>query len=148
MHERYQAPLIATDIIIEYKNGAQSGIVLIKRKNPPLGYALPGGMAEYGLSLEMNAMKEAKEETGLDIIIEEWEKPFCVHSDPGRDPRCHVVSVTYIAAGAGRLCAGDDAACAKVYTRREIRELIDCNLLAFDHASILMKYLKTKGEAG
>ncbi|MBR9703451.1 NUDIX hydrolase [Candidatus Woesearchaeota archaeon] len=139
---RHIFPGTATDIIIEYNNGEKKGIVLITRKNPPHGLALPGGFAEYGLSYEENTIKEAKEETGLDVILENPERPLCVHSTPTRDPRGHMTSITYVAKGSGELKAGDDAATANVFTREEIKGLIISNGLAFDHGRILEKYLE------
>ena len=139
--KRYKNPFPTSDIIIEY----DGGIVLVERKNPPHGLAIPGGFAEWGLSLEENAVKEAKEETGLDIVIENPEAPLCVHSDPNRDPRTHVLSVTYIAKGFGKLQAGDDAKAARVYTINQVMQLIERDGLAFDHAKILTKYLKHRG---
>ncbi len=138
-------PYSATDIIIEYDNGKKQGIVLITRKNPPYGIALPGGMAEIGLTLEQNAIKEAKEETGLDVMIQNPEQPLCVHSQPERDPRAHVISNTYIAKGKGMLRAGDDAKSAELYSIPEIISLIEHDQMVFDHAKTLRKYLKHKG---
>ncbi|GEM_PF-48139 len=145
IHRRDTNPLLTTDIIIEYSDGSDEGIVLITRKNYPYGIALPGGFAESGLTLEENAAKEAKEETGLEIIVNEPEMPFCIHSDPARDPRAHIISVTYIAKGTGKIGAGDDAASARLYTIPEIQELIEKGRLAFDHAKTLEKYLREKG---
>jgi ADP-ribose pyrophosphatase YjhB (NUDIX family) len=139
MHEK-KYPLMATDIIIEYSSGKKDGIILITRKNPPYGIAIPGGMAEYGISLEENAAKEAKEETNLEIIIKH-QNPLCVNSKPERDPRCHIVSVTYVAKGYGELKSGDDAASAALYDINEIKQLIRSNSLVFDHADILKQYL-------
>lgn len=130
----YKNPIPTTDIIIEY----QGGIVLIERRNPPYGFAIPGGFAEYGLSLEDNAIKEAKEETCLDIII---IKLLGIYSKPDRDPRGHMISVVYIAKGSGNLMSGDDAKAAKVYSNEEVRDLIKRNMLAFDHGRILEDYL-------
>ncbi|HJX05478.1 MAG TPA: NUDIX hydrolase [Candidatus Nanoarchaeia archaeon] len=140
-----RCPYIATDIIIEYNDGKKHGLVLITRKNPPYGLALPGGFAEYGLSLEENAVKEVKEETGLDAIILNPEQPLCVHSSPGRDPRAHVISSTYIAKGSGSLKGGDDAKSAELYSIDEVINLIEKNKLVFDHAKALKKYLIFKG---
>lgn len=134
-------PIPTTDIIIEYAQGDKGGIVLITRKNPPYGLALPGGFAEYGISLEDNAVKEAKEETGLDVIIQNMGEPLMVRSDPSRDPRAHMISVVYVARGYGNLQAGDDAAAARIYSRDEVRQLIRDNKLAFDHGEILSSYL-------
>jgi len=136
-------PLLATDIIIEYNDGNKEGIVLIKRKNPPYGIAIPGGIQEYGLSLEENAKKEAKEETNLEIMLQK-EKPLCINSNPDRDPRGHIISVTYVANGFGKLKAGDDAAEAGVYNIDEVKKLIEKDMLQFDHAKILEKYLEFK----
>ena len=140
----YRNPIPTTDIIIEYSDGGRDGIVLITRKNPPHGIALPGGFAEWGISLEDNAVKEAREETGLEVILESPERPFCVHSDPKRDPREHIMSVTYIAKGSGTIIAGDDAASARLYTIPEIEELVRDGKMAFDHAKTLEKYLREK----
>ncbi len=142
---KYRNPIPTTDIIIEYKDGQKDGIVLITRKNPPYGLAIPGGFAEYGISFEENAVKEAKEETGLDVILESPEQPFCVHSNPERDPREHIISVAYIAKGYGRIKGGDDALNARLYSHDEVAELIKRDKLAFDHARILEKYLRIRG---
>lgn len=135
-------PLIATDIIIEYSNGIKEGIILIERKYPPLGLALPGGHAEYGLTLEENAIKESLEETGLEVIIQNPEHPLCVFSSPIRDPRYHIISATYIAKGRGILKAGDDAKEAKLYSIDEIKLLKKS--LVFDHNRIIDEYLRFK----
>lgn len=135
--ENFRNPFPTTDVIIEYGEG----IVLITRKNPPYGMALPGGFAEWGLSLDENARKEAMEETGLEVIIEDPERPFCVHSDPKRDPRGHMISVVYVAKGYGDLKAGDDAKTASVCSIDEVRRLVREKGFAFDHGRILEKYL-------
>ena len=135
-------PLIATDIIIEYSDGRKGGVVLIKRKNPPHGLAIPGGILEYGLTLKENAIKEAKEETNLDVLIE--NNVLCINDNPDRDPRGHIISLAYIGKGAGRLEAGSDALSAELYNITEIKDLIKKNLLVFDHPEILMKYLTLK----
>ncbi|RME62795.1 MAG: NUDIX hydrolase [Nitrospirae bacterium] len=133
LHELPRTPLLTVDIIIETSEG---GIVLIKRKNPPEGWALPGGFVEYGESLEDAAIREAKEETGLDI---ELIRQFHTYSAPDRDPRFHTVTTVYIARGKGNLNAGDDAKEAKVFTRDNLPEKI-----AFDHRQILMDYFENK----
>ncbi|MDP2168153.1 MAG: NUDIX hydrolase [Thermodesulfovibrionales bacterium] len=125
----HRNPLPTVDIIIEYK----SGIVLIERKNPPPGWALPGGFADYGESLEHAAVREAKEETGLDV---ELIRQFHTYSDPERDPRHHTISTVFIAkAGGGALRAGDDAGRAGVFGHAALPED-----MAFDHRSILDDY--------
>jgi ADP-ribose pyrophosphatase YjhB (NUDIX family) len=143
--KNFKSPNLATDIIVEYSDGKKEGIVLVTRKNPPYGLAIPGGFAEWGLSLEENAVKEAKEETGLDVIIENPEKPFCVHSNPKRDPRGHVISVAYVAKGRGKLNAGDDAKTAGLYAIDEVIRLVKNDVLVFDHSRILTKYLAHRG---
>ncbi len=142
----FRNPSLATDIIIEHERGGRKGIVLVERRNPPHGLALPGGFHEFGLSCAENARKEAKEETNLDIILLDHEDhPFMVRSGHWRDPRYHIVSVIYRATGHGTLRGGDDAKEAFVYTVPQVRYLIDGNKLAFDHAHILSVYLQAKG---
>ena len=120
-------PAPTVDIIIEY----QGGIVLIERKNPPFGWALPGGFVDYGESLETAARREALEETGLTVGN---LQQFRAYSDPARDVRQHTISMVFYGQGQGVLCAGDDAAKAKVY---KVGALPD---LAFDHGLILADY--------
>jgi 8-oxo-dGTP diphosphatase len=143
--KKYNNPIPTTDLIIEHvDNYGKEGIVLIERKNPPYGLALPGGFAEYGITLDTNAKKEAMEETNLEFMIDNPEKPFLIKSDPNRDPRGHLISVTYVGKGYGNLLGGDDAKNAKVYGANELKTLIDNKGLAFDHADILFEYLKDK----
>ncbi len=125
----YRNPVPTVDIIIIYKGG----IVLIKRKNPPFGWALPGGFVDYGETLESAAIREAKEETGLDIIL---TGQLHTYSDPSRDARLHTITTVYTATGSGPLLAGDDAAEARVYTRDNLPDL------AFDHLHILLDYFQ------
>jgi len=128
----YKNPVPTVDIIIEYKGG----IVLIERKNFPYGWALPGGFVDYGESLEDAAVREAKEETNLDV------KLICqlqTYSDPGRDPRQHTISTVFIAKGEGELKGKDDAKNAKVFSPENIPEN-----LAFDHKKILEDYFRFK----
>lgn len=139
--KQFRNPFPTTDVIIEYDNGIKKGIVLIERKNPPYGLALPGGFAEYGISLADNVRKEAREETGLELIIHENEdEPFCVKSNPDRDPRAHMISVAYTAKGYGNLKAGDDAKRVYLLTHDEIKQLIQQKKIVFDHSDILNKY--------
>ncbi len=126
--ERYRQPFVTVDVIIEYKGG----IVLIKRKNPPEGWALPGGFVDYGESLERAAEREAKEETGLDI---ELIRQFHTYSEPDRDPRHHTITTVFIAQGKGLLRFGDDAKEAAVFREEDLPEEI-----AFDHKRILNDY--------
>ena len=125
-------PFITVDIIIEISRG----IILIKRKNPPHGWAIPGGFVDYGESLEDCARREAKEETGLDIKL---RRQFHTYSDPARDPRHHTVSTIFIATATGIPKAGDDAKEAVVFTRESLPDDI-----AFDHRRILDDYFSGK----
>ena len=120
-------PVPTVDIIIK----VGKGIVLIKRKNPPHGWALPGGFVDYGESYEEAARREALEETGLKIT---GLRQFHTYSDPDRDPRMHTASTVFIAAAAGRPAGGDDAERAEIFIRENLPELV------FDHARILSDY--------
>lgn len=129
-----KTPYLTIDIIIRYRGG----IVLIERKNYPHGWALPGGFVDIGESLEDAAVREAKEETSLDVILLEQ---FYAYSKPDRDPRFHTVSVVFIGDGKGELKGRDDARRAQVFTADNLPEQI-----AFDHREILndyFYYLKT-----
>ncbi len=121
-------PIPTVDIIIEYRGG----IILIKRKNPPEGWALPGGFVDYGESLESAAIREAKEETGLDIKL---VRQFHTYSDPRRDSRHHSITTVYIAKAEGDAKAGDDAGEIGIFKRESLPKNI-----AFDHREILEDY--------
>jgi ADP-ribose pyrophosphatase YjhB (NUDIX family) len=127
--EKYRNPLLTVDIIIELKG---KGIVLIRRRNPPLGWAIPGGFVDYGESLESAAVREAKEETTLAV---ELLYQLGAYSDPARDPRHHTVSVVYVAEAEGAPRAGDDAGEIGIFHRRSLPDS-----LAFDHRKILDDY--------
>lgn len=127
-NHRVRNPLPTVDLIIE----SNDGIILIKRKNPPLGWALPGGFAEYGESLESAAIREAKEETGMEV---ELIRQFHTYSDPKRDLRHHTITTVFIARAGGRPSAGDDAKAAGIFRRANLPEQI-----AFDHREILDDY--------
>ena len=121
-------PLPTVDIIIK-RNG---GILLIRRKNMPEGWALPGGFVDYGESLEHAAIREAKEETGLDVHL---LKQFHSYSEPSRDPRHHTISTVFIAEAAGTARAGDDAKEVGSFSRDNLPEQI-----VFDHRDIIHDY--------
>jgi len=127
----YRNPFPTVDIIIKFAEG----IVLISRKNPPQGWALPGGFVDYGETLEQAAIREAKEETNLDVEIQYL---LGCYSDPKRDPRFHTVSTVFVAKGKGELKGMDDAKEAKVFKLEEI----PWDFLAFDHAQILKDFLE------
>ena len=131
MPSQYRNPLLTVDIIIEF---AEGGVVLIKRKNPPHGWALPGGFVDYGESLETAAVREAKEETSLDVTLIEQ---FYTYSEPGRDPRHHTVSTVFIATAQGSPRGADDAEAATIFFENQLPDPI-----VFDHAKILGDYFR------
>ncbi len=124
----HRNPIPTVDIIVEFKRG----VILIKRKNPPEGWALPGGFVDYGETFESAALREAKEETGLDI---ELIRQFHTYSDPGRDTRHHTITTVYIAKAHGSPIAGDDAKEVGIFKKEALPEQI-----AFDHREILIDY--------
>jgi len=126
-------PLPTVDIIIEI---AGRGIVLIERINPPHGWALPGGFVDYEESLEHAAMREAKEETSLDVKLVEQ---FHNYSDPGRDPRHHTISTVFIATAEGAPKGEDDARQARLFSENDLPQSI-----VFDHPQILRDYFHYK----
>ena len=128
-------PRLTVDIIIQMKGDANQ-IVLIKRRNPPAGWALPGGFVDYGETVEAAAVREALEETSLQVKL---ARQFHVYSDPRRDPRGHTVSVVFIASAEGEPVGADDAAEARVVEMNSLPEEI-----AFDHRQILLDYLKRR----
>lgn len=129
--EKYRNPFPTVDIIIE----VEDGIVLIRRKNPPYGWALPGGFVDYGESLETAAVREALEETSLKV---ELKGQLGAYSDPARDPRMHTITVVFVAKADGQPTARDDAAEVAVFNEDAIPDD-----LAFDHSKILRDYLET-----
>ncbi len=134
-HFTPKTPYLTTDGIIElYDGDTFRGIVLIARKNPPVGLALPGGFVDVGESVEQALVREMKEETGLDVQI---ARLLGIFSDPKRDPRFHTASAVFVARAEGEPKAGDDAKEAFVYTP----DTIPFEKLVFDHADILKVYL-------
>jgi len=131
----YKNPFPTVDIIIEVEaGGVEKGIVLIKRRNEPRGWALPGGFVDYGESLEEAAVREAKEETGLGIHL---IRQFHTYSDPKRDPRFHSISTAYIAKAQGVPEARDDAQEVGIFNQNNLPEGI-----VFDHLMILRDYFR------
>ena len=125
-------PALAVDVIIELADRPGRPIVLIERRYPPAGHAIPGGFVNVGETVEEAARREAREETGLEVTLGEL---LGVYSDPRRDSRGHTVSLVYIASATGEPAAGDDAAAVLVANPRAVPEL------AFDHRLILDDYL-------
>ncbi|NLX19956.1 MAG: NUDIX hydrolase [Desulfobulbus sp.] len=125
--QTFKNPTPTVDIIIE----TEGGVVLIKRRNPPYGWALPGGFVDYGESFEEAARREAAEETGLSVTL---TTQLHTYSDPNRDPRQHTASTVYIATASGKPVAADDAQHADVFRQDSLPPLV------FDHARILQDY--------
>ena len=132
---KYRNPVPTVDIIIEIEGGR---VLLIKRKNLPHGWAMPGGFVDYGESLEEAAIREAKEETSLDVKL---TRQMHTYSCPSRDPRQHTISTVYIASGAGKPEAADDATDIGCFGEDDLPEEI-----AFDHREILKDYFEWKAK--
>lgn len=128
---KYRNPIPTVDIIIRLNDG----ILLVKRKNPPFGWALPGGFVDYGESLESAAVREAQEETGLNINL---VRQFHSYSDPARDSRQHTITTVFIADAEGTPEAGDDAGDVLICKGNLPDEM------AFDHRQIINDYRENK----
>jgi AmmeMemoRadiSam system protein A len=124
-----RGPRAAADVVIQLPSGR---IVLVRRVNPPPGWAIPGGFIEEGESAEQAAVREALEETGLHVELSEL---FHVYSDPHRDPRHHTLSVVFLGRASGEPRGGDDAAEARLFGEADLPAE-----LAFDHRRILADY--------
>lgn len=133
MSDTPRNPLPTVDVLIETDPGT---VVLVRRKNPPHGWALPGGFVDWGESLEDAAAREAKEETGLDV---ELVRQFHAYSDPARDPRHHTITNVFVGRARGEPVGADDAAEARVFTRKELPRA-----LCFDHGQILEDYFEER----
>jgi 8-oxo-dGTP diphosphatase len=128
-------PRVAVDIIIQI-NGVPDRIVLIKRKNPPFGWAILGGFVDYGETVEEAAIREALEETSLGVNL---VRQFHVYSDPQRDSRGHTISVVFIGSAHGTPIGADDAVEARVFEKNALPAA-----LAFDHREILSDYFNQR----
>jgi len=131
----YKNPTPTCDILIEL-DGKPGTLVFIERKNEPVGFAIPGGFVDEGEFISDGAIREAKEETGLDVELIEL---FHVYSDPKRDKRKHTVSTVFIARASGMPAGGDDAARCLVCAPDALP-----GPLVFDHALIVSDYLTYK----
>ena len=128
-----KTPALTTDIIIELKDRSDVPIVLIRRKNPPHGWALPGGFVDIGELLEQAAVREAGEETSLRVRL---KLLLGCYSNPARDPRGHTVSAVFVAEAEGEPRAQDDAAGVAIFSPEALP-----SPLVFDHERILSDYL-------
>jgi len=132
-----RTPYLATDVIVRLWSGERfRGIVLVERRNPPVGLALPGGFVEVGESVEDAAVREIKEETGLDVRLSHL---LGVYSDPRRDPRFHVVSVVFVGDAEGEPKAGSDAKGVRIFSLKDI----PLEKLVFDHRRIILDFLRS-----
>jgi len=127
-----RTPLLAADVIIELIDRPDRPIVLIERRNPPPGWALPGGFVDVGETVESAARREALEETALRVRLIHL---LGCYSNPQRDPRGHTASLVYIGEAQGEPKAQDDARRVKIFSPDKLPEP-----LAFDHARILSDY--------
>ncbi|AGW14060.1 NUDIX domain-containing protein [Megalodesulfovibrio gigas] len=128
MTQQFRNPTPTVDVVIY---DPARGVLLIERKNPPPGWALPGGFVDEGETVEAAAIREAREETGLDVVLTGL---LGVYSDPARDPRKHTMSTVFIgqAVDPGAFAAGDDAGAARFFPLGAWPEVV-----AFDHRQIL-----------
>lgn len=130
--KEYKNPKPTVDVIIEMPSG---GIVLIERRNPPPGWAIPGGFVDEGEPLEEAALREMKEETGLEVVLTDF---LYSYSDPRRDPRHHTVTAVFVGKPAqegARPLAGDDAGAVRVVDPSALP-----SPMAFDHAKVIADY--------
>ncbi len=131
VYKMSRGPFLTVDGIIT----KDKGVVLVKRSNPPLGWALPGGFVDYGESVEQAVVREIKEETNLQYLK---PRQYKTYSNPNRDPRFHTVSVVFFGKSKGELKADSDAAEAKIFSFQKLPKK-----MAFDHRSIIKDFFKS-----
>lgn len=142
-HLAHPCPDHAVDIVLEYGQLDAPKIVLVDRKYPPYGLALPGGMVEQGNDLANNAEREVQEETNLVAKMYAPNNPLCALSDPQRDPRGHIITSAFVGYGTGTPRHGSDAKGIFLFSREEIITAIEGNRFAFpDHGEILKNYFE------
>lgn len=131
-------PVPTVDVLIYHP---ERGLVLVKRKNPPYGWALPGGFVDYGETVEEAAVREAREETALEVRLTAL---LGVYSNPARDSRLHTISTVFTGAAEnpGALCGGDDAQEARFFALDALPEP-----LAFDHDRIVRDFVARLGDS-
>ncbi len=127
-------PLVAVDAVILLNK--KQDLVLIRRKNPPFQgeLALPGGFVDVGESVEQACIREAKEETNINVKI---VKLIGVFSEPNRDPRGHNISIAFLCeplTETEKPKALDDAASLEIISLTKFSPL----KLAFDHKDIII----------
>jgi ADP-ribose pyrophosphatase YjhB (NUDIX family) len=135
MSPQQRSPRLTVDVLIQM-NGSPDEVVLVKRRFPPHGWAIPGGFVNWGETVEAAAVREALEETSLHVKL---VRQFHVYSDPARDPRGHTVSVVFVATGKGIPHGQDDAAEAGIFRREALP-----SSLAFDHSQIISDYFDNR----
>lgn len=131
----YKIPSLTADIFIFDED---FNFILIKRRNDPFKdyWALPGGFVEYGETVETAAVREAKEETSIDVELKDLVN---VYSNPDRDPRGHTITVAYTAKGdLSQKKADDDACDIGIFSQNQLDEIN----IAFDHDKIIKDCLK------
>ncbi|MFA5982745.1 MAG: NUDIX hydrolase [Methylococcaceae bacterium] len=125
-------PLLAADILIELIDLPGRPFVLIERAYPPYGWAVPGGFVDIGETVEHAAIREAKEETSLEVTLSAL---LGLYSKPERDPRNHTVTAVYIAHAHGMPQAADDAKLCGIFNFDNLPDP-----LAFDHSLVLADF--------